>query len=181
MNKHIGIITGIIIALFCSCRNQNDNCQDTLLPVSEYDVDSLFCGVEQVRYRAGRDTHNLVYCISFQNGRRCNILINPSNRDGFFFNIDERGINPNKRSLNKDNYYFKEEYGCDVERIIALVQFCRRNNFVFIAHYNDNICCHTNRSLLFFYSMDSFFLDEKKYNNLGHNWFTPKLKLHPGI
>ena len=175
MNKHIGIITGMVfLALFCSCRNQNDGRQDIIYTVPDSDMDSLFDSVEQVIYRSGYDTHNFVYCMTFQNGKRCNILINQKNDDGFFFNIEENRINPNKRSLNKEKNNFKEEYGCDVEQIKALVQFCQKNNFVFISKYNNNICFHTNQSLLFFYSKDSAFLDEKKYYSLGQNWFTSR-------
>lgn len=181
MNKHIGIITGmVLLALFCSCRNHNDCCQDAICFVPVRGMDSLFDGVEQVIYRSGHDTHNLVYCMSFQNGRRCNILINQKNDDGFFFNIEENKISPDKRFLNKEKKYFKEEYGCGVDQIKALILFCRKNNFVFISQYDNNICCHTNRAVLFFYSKDTVFLDEKKYKNLGQNWFTPITKESAG-
>lgn len=167
----------ILFALF-SCTRPQETSSNAVTSIPNQDMDSLFNGIEMAIFRPSIDTADLVYCFKFTNGRGCITRMRPDCGYGFFIDINEQGIDTLKHSLINENECFKQEYGCDVAQITAVVRFCSKYNFFSVTRHFDKrhstarYTCHTSRSILF-YSKDSVFFNENKYRSLGHHWYRP--------
>lgn len=164
----------LLVTISCNYEPRQMDQQRRKTPVLGQDVDSLFNGVESVIFRHGYDTTSLVYCLTFQNGKRCIVSSDQRLSKMFFYEINDKTISPHKRPLKGEHVFFKNNYGCNITQIETLIFFCWRNKFENVTHYNEQYITLRSSQMTFFYSKDSMFFNGGKYEKIDSNWYVMK-------
>ncbi len=173
---YILIIPVFFWAYSCSDTHMPNSQPRIKCPVAEQEMDSLFNGIEIVIFRPGYDTINLVYCVSFKNGRGCIVSMKKDSKNGFFCDINNGNIDSHKYSLTEDYVFFKEWYGCDIAQIRAMIYFCKENDLYSVSHYSNHHITFNSHEMPFFYSKDSLFFNTEMFDVIGQNWYVPRRK-----